>query len=77
MSDLEDVITSWLEAEHRILTEAVADYVQLCFHSQDPQVSLESVVQGSTEQVPKATQVGVWETTKVVAEWFERQPEDA
>jgi hypothetical protein len=51
--------------------------VLLCLHSQDLQVSLESVVQGPAEQILEAAQVGVREAVKVVAERFERQPEDA
>jgi hypothetical protein len=77
MSKLEDVIASRLEAEGRNLAEVVAEHVLLCFHNQDPQVSLEQVVQGPTEKVQEVAQVSVWETTKLVAEWFERQPEDA
>jgi hypothetical protein len=34
-------------------------------------------VQGPAEEVQEAAQVGVWETVKLVAERFERQPEDA
>jgi hypothetical protein len=77
MSELEDVVASRLEAEGRILAEAVAEHMLLCFHSQEPQVSLEPVVQGPAEQVSEATQVDVQETAKVVAERFDRQPEDA
>jgi hypothetical protein len=44
---------------------------------QDPQVSLELVVQGPAEEISEATQVGIWETVKLVAERFERQPEEA
>jgi hypothetical protein len=51
MSMLEDVIASRLEAEGRIMMEAVAKHVLLCFRSHDPQVSLELVVQGPTEGV--------------------------
>jgi hypothetical protein len=51
MSMLEDVIASRLEAEGRIMTEAVAKHVLLCFRSHDPQVSLELVVQGPAEGV--------------------------
>jgi hypothetical protein len=36
MSELEDVIASRLEAEGRILAEAVAEHMLLCFHSHDP-----------------------------------------
>jgi hypothetical protein len=77
MLELEDVIASQLEAKGRILAEAVAEHVLLCFRSHDPQVSLELVVQGPAEDVQEATQVGVRETAKLVAERFERLPEDA
>jgi hypothetical protein len=46
MSELEDVIDSILEVEGRILAEVVAEHMLMYFHSQDPQVSLEPVVQG-------------------------------
>jgi hypothetical protein len=36
MSELEDDITSRLEAEGRILVEAVVEHVLLCLRSQDP-----------------------------------------
>jgi hypothetical protein len=36
MSELDDVITSRLEVEGRILAEAVTEHVLLCFRSQDP-----------------------------------------
>jgi hypothetical protein len=68
MLDLDDVITNWLEAEGRILVEVAAEHVLLCLHSQDPQISLEPVVQLPAEQIPEAAQVGVREATKVVAE---------
>jgi hypothetical protein len=45
--------------------------------NQDPQVSLEPVVQGPAEQIPEAAQVDVREAAKVIAERFERQPEEA
>jgi hypothetical protein len=77
MSELEDVIPTRLEAEGHILAEAVTEHVLLCLRSQDPQVSLEPVVQGPAEQIPEAAQVDVREAVKVVAERFERQPEDA
>jgi hypothetical protein len=68
MLELEDVVASRLEAEGRILAEAVAEHVLLCFRSHDPQVSLEPMVQGPTEGVQEATQVGVRETVKLVVE---------
>jgi hypothetical protein len=75
--ELEDVVANRLEAEGRILAEAVAEHMLLCLRSQDPQVSLEPVVQGHAEQILEAAQVGVREAVKVVAERFECQPEDA
>jgi hypothetical protein len=77
MLELEDVITNRLEAEGHILAEVVAEHVLLCLRSQDPQVSLEPVVQGPTEQILEAAQVSVREVVKVVAKRFKRQLEDA
>jgi hypothetical protein len=71
MSELEDVVTSCLEVEGRILVEAVVEHVLLCFRNQDPQVLLEPVVQGPAKRVQEVAQVGVWETPKLVVEWFE------
>jgi hypothetical protein len=51
MLELEDVVANQLEAEGRLLAEAVAEHVLLCLRSQDPQVSLEPVVQGPAEQI--------------------------
>jgi hypothetical protein len=36
MLELDDVITNRLEAEGRILAEAVAEHILLCLRSQDP-----------------------------------------
>jgi hypothetical protein len=36
MSPLEEVVGGRLEEEGRALAEVVAEYVLLCFHSQDP-----------------------------------------
>jgi malonyl CoA-acyl carrier protein transacylase len=36
MSELEDVIVSWLEAEGRIMAKAVAEHMLMCFRSQNP-----------------------------------------
>jgi hypothetical protein len=77
MSLLEDVVASQLEEEGHILVEAVAEHMLLHLRSQDPQVSLELVVQGHAEQILEATQVRVQEALKVVSEQFERWPEDA
>jgi hypothetical protein len=76
MSQLEDVIGSRLEGEGRILAEAVAEHVVMCFRSRDPEVSLEPIVQGHAEDVEEAAQVGVRDTTRLVAERFEHQVED-
>jgi hypothetical protein len=76
MSDLKDVVSGRLEAEGHILVEVVAEHMLMCFHSQDPQVSLEPVVPGPVEEVPEAAQVGVRETAKLIVERFNRQSED-
>jgi hypothetical protein len=44
MSQLEEVGGGRLEEEGCVLAEAVAEHVLMCFRSQDPQVSLETVV---------------------------------
>jgi hypothetical protein len=76
MSDLKDVVSGRLEAEGHILVEVVAEHMLMCFHSQDPQVSLEPVVQGPVEEVPEAAQVSVRETAKLIVERFNRLSED-
>jgi hypothetical protein len=77
MSQLEDVGGDWLEAEACILAEAVAEHVLMCFRSRDLEVSLEPVVQGPAEEVEEVAQAGVRDTTRFVAERFERQAKDA
>jgi hypothetical protein len=44
MLQLKEVISGWLEVEGHVLAKVVAKHVLLCFHSWDPQVSLEPVV---------------------------------
>jgi hypothetical protein len=48
----------------------------MCFRSRDLEVSLEPVVQGPAEEVEEVAQAGVRDTTRFVAEWFERQAKD-
>jgi hypothetical protein len=49
----------------------------MCFRSQDPSISLEPVVQGHIEGSTEAARNGVEDAAHAVAEWFEREPEDA
>jgi hypothetical protein len=77
MLKLEEVISGQLEAEGRVLAKAVAEYVLTYFRSQDPQISLEPVVQGPVTETVEATHAGIEDTAKLVAEIFERQLEDA
>jgi hypothetical protein len=44
ISRLEEAIGDELEAEGRMLAQAVVEHVMLCFHSWDPQISLEPVL---------------------------------
>jgi hypothetical protein len=76
MLKLEEVIGGQLEAEGRTLVKAVAEYVLTCFRSRDPHIYLESVVHGPVVEMEEAALAGVDDTTKLVDEWFERQPED-
>jgi hypothetical protein len=49
----------------------------MCFRSHDPSISLELAVQGPVEGSVEAATYGVEEAVRVVAERFEREPEDA
>jgi hypothetical protein len=51
---LEEVIGEQLEAKGHIMAEMVAGYVLKCFQSWDPQVSLESMVQGHVAETEEA-----------------------
>jgi hypothetical protein len=77
ISQLEEAIGSHLEEEGRALAQAVADHVFMCFRSRDPSISLEPVVQGPIEGFAEAAKDGVEDAAHVVAERFERDPEDA
>jgi hypothetical protein len=44
ISRLEEAFGDQLEAEGRILAQAVVEHVVLCFHSRDPHISLEPVL---------------------------------
>jgi hypothetical protein len=72
MCQLEDISDGRLEVEGCILAEADAEHVLMCFWSWDPEISLEPVVQGPAEEVEEATQAGVWDTARLVAERFGR-----
>jgi hypothetical protein len=77
ISQLEEAVGSRLEEEGRALAQAVADHVLMCFRSRDPSISLEPVVQGAIEGSAEAARDGVEDAARVVAERFEREPEDA
>jgi hypothetical protein len=77
MLKLEEVAGGQLEVEGCAMAKEVVEHVLTCFRSQGPQVSLEPVVQGPAMKLKQAALVGVEDTAKLVAKWFERQPEDA
>jgi hypothetical protein len=77
ISQLEEAVISYLEEEGRTLAQAVAEHMLMCFQSRDPSISLELVVQGPTEEPAEAARVSVEDATRVVAERFERELEDA
>jgi hypothetical protein len=58
ISLLEEVVGNQLEAKGRILVQAVVEHVVLCFHSRDPQILLELVLQGPAEEPKEATRDG-------------------
>jgi hypothetical protein len=77
ISQLEEAVGSRLEEEGRALAQAVADNVLMCFRSHHPSISLEHAVQGPIEGSAEAAKDGIEEVARVVAEGFEREPEDA
>jgi hypothetical protein len=77
ISQLEDVVGSRIEEEGRALAQAVAEHVLMCFHSRDPAISLEPVVQGLTEEPAEAAAAGVEDATRAIADRFKHEPEDS
>jgi hypothetical protein len=51
--------------------------VLMCFWSCDPSISLEPTVQGPVEGSAEAAKDDIEDAARVVAERFEREPEDA
>jgi hypothetical protein len=76
ISQLEEAVGSRLEEEGRALAQTVADNVLMCFRSHHPSISLEPAVQGPIEGSAEAAKDGIEEAARVVAEGFEREPED-
>jgi hypothetical protein len=76
MLKLEGVGGGQLEAEGCALVKVAVEYVLTCFQSQDPQISLEPVVQGPVTEVEEAARVGIEDTAVLIAEWFEQELED-
>jgi hypothetical protein len=72
MLKLEEVIGGQLEAVGHTLATLVAEYVLSFFWHQDPQISLEPVVQGPIMEMVEATHDGIEDIVKLVAERFER-----
>jgi hypothetical protein len=77
MLKLEEIIGGQLEAEGRVLAEAMAEHMLMCFQSWDPQASLEPMVQGPVMKDEEAARADVQDTAKLVAAWFEHQPKDS
>jgi hypothetical protein len=65
-----------LEEEGRALAQAVADHVLMCFRSHNPSISLEPAVQEPVEGFAEAARDCIEDGAHVVAERFEREPED-
>jgi hypothetical protein len=77
ISHLENAVGSRIEEEGRALAQAVAKHVLMCFHSRDPNISLEPVVQGPTEEPAEAAAAGVEDAARAIADRFKREPEDS
>jgi hypothetical protein len=77
ISQLEDAVSSHIEEEGHALAQAVAEHVLLCFRSRNPNISLELVVQGPTEEPAEAAAADVEDVAHAVADHFKREPEDS
>jgi hypothetical protein len=77
ISQLEDAVGSRIEEEGHALAQAVAEHVLMCFHSRDPAISLEPMVQGPAEEPVGAAAAGVEDAACTVADRFKRKPEDS
>jgi hypothetical protein len=77
MLTLEEVVSWQLEAEGCVLVERVVEHVLTYFQSWDPVISLDLVVLGLIAETEEAARCSVQDAAKIVAEWFERLPEDA
>jgi hypothetical protein len=55
--------TEALEAEGMQLVHAIIEHILTCFQSQDPSLSLESMIKGPMEEPEEATkQTSIWES---------------
>jgi hypothetical protein len=77
ISQLEDAVGSHIEEEGRTLAQAVAEHVLMCFRSRDPNISLEPMVQGPTEEPAETVATGVEDAARAIADRFKREPEDS
>jgi hypothetical protein len=77
ISQLEEAVGSRLEEEGWALAQAVADHRAHVLQSRDPSIFLEPLVQGPDEGFAEAARDNVEDAARVVAERFEREPEDA
>jgi hypothetical protein len=77
ISQLEEAVGSFLEEEGRALAHVMADHMLMCFRTHGLSISLEPVVQGPIEGSAEAARDNVEDVARAVAEWFEREPEDA
>jgi hypothetical protein len=77
ISQLEDAVGSRIEEEGHALAQAVAEHMLMCFRSRNPNISLEPVVQGPTEEPVKAAAASVEDAARAVADRFKREPEDS
>jgi hypothetical protein len=73
---LDQVLGARLEAKGSRLYRAVIEYILSCFRSQDPAISLGSVITGLVADTEDAARGSVQDTVDVVAKRFQRDPAD-
>jgi hypothetical protein len=73
---LDQILGARLESGVSKLCRAVVEYVQTCFRSHDPAISLAPAITGSVSATEDATRESVQDAVELVAERFQRDPAD-
>jgi hypothetical protein len=71
---LDQILGPRLEAEGGKLCQAVVEYVLTCIRSDDPAISLASVIAGPVAAIEDAARESIQDAVELVAERFQRDP---